>query len=54
MKGFVSKRIESKEDCFVFLFVLTGKYTVCTPACVLSSPEILQAGGMKGLKTHTV
>ena len=44
MKGFLSKRIALKVDCY-----RTGKYTVCRCICAHFSPEMLQAGVVKGL-----
>ena len=45
MKGFSSKRIVMKADCY-----RTGKGTVCRRVRTLFSPESLQAGAVKGLK----
>ena len=47
MKGFSSKRIGLKVDCY-----RTGKYTVNGRVRAYFSQEILQAGAMKGLSTR--
>ena len=47
MKGFSSKRIILKVDCYG-----TGKYTVCRRVRAYFSPEILQAGAVKGLRKN--
>ena len=44
MKRFSSKHIALKVDCY-----RTGVYTVCRRVCASFSPEILQAGTVKGL-----
>ena len=46
MKGFSSKRIALRNRCY-----RTGKYTGCRRVHASFSPEIVQAGVVKGLIT---
>ena len=44
VKGFSSKRTALKVD-----YYRTGRYTVCRRVCASFSPDVLQAGAVKGL-----